>query len=117
MTVEHMNFDSNIPIYIQIADYIKNLIFRGVIESGERIPSVRELAKELGANPNTVQKAYSLLLKEGFLKTMRGIGYFVTDDEEFLQRKRKEALLSFVREVKERLKKSGFTLEEFKREL
>ncbi len=117
MTVKHMVFDNNLPIYLQIADYIKFLIYRGELAPGARVPSVREMAKMLGANPNTVQKAYALLLKEGFLNTKRGIGYFVTPDEGFLQKKKKEDLLNFVKEVRDKLEKLGFTAEEFKKEL
>lgn len=117
MTVERMVFDNNLPIYLQIADYIKFLIYRGELAAGARVPSVREMAKFLGANPNTVQKAYTLLLKEGFLNTKRGIGYFVTSDEGFLQKKKREDLLNFVKEVRDKLEKLGFTVEEFKKEL
>ncbi len=117
MTVEGINFDSNIPIYLQIAEYVRFRVFKGILKAGERIPSVRELALMLGANPNTVQKAYMFLLQEGLLKNKRGIGYFVTEDRKFIEKKRREALLNFVKEVKGRLEKCGFSLEEFKREL
>lgn len=56
-----MNFDSNMPIYLQIMDEIKRWIVTDVYQPSQKIPSVRELAVEFGVNPNTVQRALSEL--------------------------------------------------------
>ncbi len=66
----------------QIVDQIKELIVTGVMEPGEKMPSVRDLAGELTVNPNTVQKAYRLLEQQGFLYTAQGRGTFAADPEE-----------------------------------
>ena len=66
----------------QITDNMRELILSGVLRKGERIPSVREMAKTLTVNPNTVQKAYRTLEELGYIYTSRGRGTFVTDAEE-----------------------------------
>ena len=75
-----MRFESNRSIYEQIVDYIKNQILVGHWSPGDRLPSVRELAVELGVNPNTVQRSYTLLQSEMVVFNQRGVGYFVADD-------------------------------------
>ncbi len=75
-----MDFQNQKAIYLQIADYICELILLKKWTSGEKILSVRELAIDLGVNPNTVMRTYSFLEEKGVIATQRGIGYFVTDD-------------------------------------
>ena len=74
-----MQFSQPKGIYLQIADQIRERILRGDWEAGERIPSIRELAVELGVNPNTVTKSYQTLLDRGIVTNQRGRGYFVSD--------------------------------------
>ena len=68
---------SAVPVYRQIVDQIKYQIAGGTLASGERLPSVRELARQLPANQNTVLKAYELLEREGLLDRRQGDGTFV----------------------------------------
>ena len=75
-----MGFSEPKGIYLQIADQIRERILRGEWKAGERIPSVRELAVELGVNPNTVTKSYQKLLERELISTRRGRGYFVNED-------------------------------------
>ncbi|QSQ08183.1 HTH-type transcriptional repressor YtrA [Koleobacter methoxysyntrophicus] len=70
--------DSPVPIYIQIKQQIKKAAAGGVFKPGEKLPSVRELARELTVNPNTVSKAYQELENEGVIIKERGIGMFVS---------------------------------------
>ncbi|MFV0558975.1 MAG: GntR family transcriptional regulator [Enterococcus sp.] len=65
------------PYYEQLVLGIKEEISLGVLSAGERLPSVREMAKELLMNPNTVSKAYKLLEAEQVLVTVKGKGTFV----------------------------------------
>ena len=74
-----MEFSEPRGIYLQIADQIRDRILQGEWQSGERIPSIRELAIELGVNPNTVTKSYQALLDWGIVANQRGRGYFVSD--------------------------------------
>ena len=71
---------SRTPIYEQIIDSIKELVVKGVLIPGERLPSVRDMAKEMTLNPNTVQKAYQELERQGIISTLRGKGTFISED-------------------------------------
>ena len=80
-----MQFDDNKPIYIQIVDYFKYKIIRQELKSSDKIPSVRETAKELNVNPNTVQRAYAELESCGITMGKRGLGSFVDVDDDKLK--------------------------------
>ena len=67
------------PIYEQIRDKYKELISLGALEKDEQMPSVRSLAVDLSINPNTIQRAYAELEREGFLYVVKGRGNFVAD--------------------------------------
>ena len=66
------------PIYVQIKEGLCRLILSGALQTGERLPSVRELAGQLAINPNTIQRAYRELEHEGFIYSMAGKGSFVS---------------------------------------
>lgn len=74
------NFDPNRPIYAQLTERLRLRIASGEYPPGEKLPAVRELAAEAGANPNTVQRAFSDLEREGLIYTQRTSGRFVTED-------------------------------------
>ena len=65
------------PIYEQLINKIKELIFSGILAPDEQLPSVRELASQLTINPNTIQKAYKELENMGYIYSARGRGNFV----------------------------------------
>ena len=70
---------SAVPIYRQIVDQIGYQIANGTLRSGDRLPSVRELAKRLPVNQNTVLKAYVLLEEDGLISRIQGDGTFVAN--------------------------------------
>jgi GntR family transcriptional regulator len=70
---------SPLPIYEQLVAQIIRSIARGLLRSGEQMPSVRELASTLLVNPNTVSRAYQELESRNFIVTMRGKGSFISD--------------------------------------
>ena len=74
-----MEFSEPRSIFLQIADQIRDRVLEGEWAAGERIPSIRELAFELGVNPNTVTRSYQALLDWGIVVNQRGRGYFVSD--------------------------------------
>ncbi|WP_050637751.1 GntR family transcriptional regulator [Candidatus Stoquefichus sp. SB1] len=74
------NFNANAPIYLQVVEDIKIKIMNGTLRPGDKISSVRELALELEVNPNTIQRAFSELEREGFIRTERAVGRFVADN-------------------------------------
>lgn len=65
------------PIYIQICDSVREQILTGILQEGDRLPSVRELAVELTINPNTIQRAYRQLEADGWIASVPGKGSFV----------------------------------------
>ncbi len=67
------------PVYEQIAEYYEKLILNGVMPEGEQMPSVRQVAQQESVNPNTVQKAFAALERDGYIYTVRGRGSFVAD--------------------------------------
>lgn len=67
------------PIYEQIIDKYTQLICRGVLKPNEQLPSVRSLAIELSINPNTIQRAYGDMEREGYIYSIKGKGNFVAD--------------------------------------
>lgn len=73
-----INPDSHVPIYQQIVDHIRRSVAAGAYRPGEPIPSLRRLALDLVVNPNTVQRAYEQLEREGLIEARRGLGMFVT---------------------------------------
>lgn len=86
------------PIYEQIVSGLKQLIITGVFKGDEKIPSVRELGRRLTINPNTIQKAYRELERQGYIYTVVGKGNFVSP-------RMIEQDLMKINEIKERVKK------------
>lgn len=114
-----MEFENNQSIYIQIADTLSDKIINGEYNPGEKIPSVRELASEVGVNPNTIMRTYTELQSKGIIENKRGIGYFVTPMAfELVMQERKniffeKILPQFIKEASQ----LGITSEELKKHL
>ena len=66
-------------IYEQVVDRLSDLMLIGALEPGDKLPSVRSLAVELSINPNTIQKAYIELERQGYVYSVKGVGSFVAD--------------------------------------
>ena len=99
---------SSTPIFRQIADQLRQAIDVNVYRPGEMLPSLRAMAVEICVNPNTVQRAYEALEREGIVKTRRGAGVFVSaTDRDHLnaaeQRLSKQFSTAIRQGVKERL--------------
>ena len=87
-----IDYQSKLPLYEQIAGRFQALILKGALPPGSRMPSVRSLAMELSINPNTIQKAFSLLETQGYIYPVKGRGNFVADTAA-LAEKEKQLLL------------------------
>ena len=74
-----LDMKSNKSVYEQVIDNIKELVMTGVLPEGSKLPSVRELSRQLTINPNTVQKAFKELERDGFIYTVSGRGTFVAN--------------------------------------
>ncbi len=77
-----LDLKSRKSIYEQVMDQLKEQIMTGQMSTGEKLPSVRELSKSITVNPNTVQKAYRELERQGYVYTTSGVGTFVADRSE-----------------------------------
>jgi GntR family transcriptional regulator len=74
-----INPSSHVPIYLQIAAEIRSAVAAEVYRPGEALPSLRNMAIEIQVNPNTVQRAYDELVRDGLIYAQRGKGLFVSD--------------------------------------
>ena len=83
------------PIYEQVKDGLRRLMVTGVIQEGEKLPSVRTMASSLAINPNTIQRAYEALEAEGYLWSVPGKGSFAAPHTGVDQGRKKELLQVF----------------------
>lgn len=72
-----MTLNNSSPIFIQIKDYYISLINKGILKEDDALPSVREVALFFKVNPNTVQRAFTLLVDEGYVQNIPKKGFFV----------------------------------------
>ena len=84
-----LDYQDRRPLYEQVTEKFRTLIYQGVLPADSRIPSVRQLAMELSINPNTIQRAYMTLEQEGLIYPVKGKGNFVADTQK-IQEKSKE---------------------------
>ncbi len=87
-----IDYKSGLPIYEQIYRNVVRLAYAGAFEENGQLPSVRMVAEELGINPNTVQKAYALLERDGIIHSLPGKGSFLADRQDTIKKQREEAL-------------------------
>ena len=107
-----IDFDSNLPIYIQVMDYIKKEIVSGRLKPGDRVDSVRDLALHFGVNPNTVQRSLSELEREGLLKSERTAGRFISENEELIGLVREQMATSCIGRYVKEMENLGYEGEE-----
>lgn len=97
----NINFRDPRPIYEQVRDSFRQLILSGVLPPAYKMPSVRELAAQLAINPNTIQRAYRELEKEGYICSVPGRGSFVCKTDSAVEARKKELLEKLQGLVKE----------------
>ena len=105
-------FDNERPIYVQLVEKLRIEIVSGKLKSGERMPSVRELALTTKVNPNTMQKALAELENEGLIYTERTNGKFVTDNKELIEKIKRKLAEEKVNNYIKDMKNIGITYEE-----
>ena len=108
----HLDYRDSRPIYQQVKDNLRRMMVTGVLNAGDKLPSVRALAGQLSINPNTIQRAYAELEAEGYVVSVTGKGNFVAEGDTQNQARRQE-LLAKMRPMMEELKALGMTAEEF----
>ena len=84
------------PVYVQVIQHFKEQIAKGYFESGQEIPSRRELANQLKINPNTAQRAYKEMEEQGLISTEGNLPSRITKDEQVLKMVREELILEAV---------------------
>lgn len=102
-----MQFKDNVPIYLQIKEFVYRQLVTGAWPPGEKLPSIRELAVKLSVNTNTAQRAMSELIDEGAIKTQRGLGNFVTEDTELIAGLKRHLVESQLAEFVKMLRQLG----------
>ena len=112
----HLDYRDARPIYTQIMDGIREQIATGILQPGEKLPSVRELAATLTINPNTIQRSYRLLEMEGWIATVPGKGCFVCSNLS-TQEREKERLMKNFDEAVAALEALGVTRQELAQRL
>ena len=103
-------FQDHLPIYAQLMDTLKRRIVTGRYLPGEKLPSVRELAAEAGINPNTVQRAFSELEREGLIYTQRATGKDVTENEADIKSAREALARTQVADFLRAMQSLGFSV-------
>ena len=100
------------PIYEQIVQEVKSLVMTGKLLPHEQVLSVRKAAKELGVNPNTVQKSYAILEREGILYSVTGKGDFVADNAARIKEMKKQEIRDMFRQVTREARDYGLWIDE-----
>lgn len=95
MGLIQLNYRDAKPIYEQIKEGLKHLLISRAIKTGEKLPSVRELAASLAINPNTIQRAYKELENEGYIYTVSGKGTFAAEQDDVVNIRKEELFLEF----------------------
>ena len=106
-----LDYQDRRPIYEQITEKFRTLIYQGALPAGSRLPSVRQLAMELSINPNTIQRAYMTLEQERLIYPVKGKGNFVAETQQ-IQEKSKEDFRKEFLELVRRGINTGMTEEE-----
>ncbi len=102
---------SRVPVYEQIIDQIESFVLKGILTADTQIPSVRNLSVTLSINPNTIQKAYSELDRNGIIYSVPGRGCFITKDAKKILSEQKKGKISSLTELLGELKLAGVTKE------
>lgn len=114
MIMINLDYQNRSPIYEQIVTTIENYVALGILKPKEQIPSIRELASNLGINPNTVKKAYDILETKEIINTISTKGTFISDKtNEVLETKKIEEIKKLNKQI-DTLLNLGITNQEIK---
>lgn len=96
-----LDYSDSRPIYEQIVEKYKLLILKGVLAADEQMPSVRNLAMDISTNPNTVQKAFAELERQGFIYSVKGRGNFVAKNPALLDERKRQIAMQIAEKMRE----------------
>lgn len=100
---------SDRPVFIQIMEKLKRDIVTGIYQPGDKLPSVRDLASEAAVNPNTMQRAFSELEREGLVYTQRTNGRFITEDIVMVNQLKEQMALDAISQFLNTMQQLGFS--------
>ncbi len=109
-----LDYKDRRPIYEQVTERLSELMLHGILVENEALPSVRSLAMDLSINPNTIQRAYAELERQGYIYTVKGKGSFVAENSSMRENRKKELLIQ-VSEIIDEAIRLGITDEEIKK--
>lgn len=103
-----MEYNNNLPIYLQIIDHIKTSIATGKILPGDKLPSTRQLALDYNVNPNTASRVYKEMEAQEMVYTKRGMGTYVNDSPEIVEQMKSQLAGRLLEEFIDGMVKLGY---------
>ena len=108
----NLDYQSRVPIYEQIINEIERYVALGILKPKEQIPSIRELASQLGINPNTVRKAYSEMESRGIIITISTKGTFISEKTDVIIKNKIDKIFIDINKLTAELEKLGLSKNE-----
>lgn len=108
----NLDYQSRMPIYEQIVQAIERYVALEILKPEQQIPSIRDMATELGINPNTVKKAYSVLEQKGVIVTLSTKGTFIANKTDDVLKNTIESKINSIKKIINELEKYGVSKEE-----
>jgi len=102
-------FQSNMPIYLQLVDSFKHRIVSGDLKAGSKLDSVRDLAISFEVNPNTMQRALAELERDGLVYADRTVGRFITENKELIGKMREAVAQEIIGQFIQQMKSLGYS--------
>ena len=108
----NLDYQSRIPIYEQIVNNIEKYVAVGILREKSQIPSIRELANNLGINPNTVKKAYDILENKGVIMTISTKGTFISNNTKMVLENKIDKEINLIKDKTRELENMGISKKE-----
>lgn len=108
----NLDYQSRIPIYEQIVNNIEKYVAVGILREKSQIPSIRELANNLGINPNTVKKAYDILENKGVIMTISTKGTFISNNTKMVLENKIDNEINLIKDKIRELENMGISKKE-----
>ena len=108
----NLDYQSRIPIYEQIVNNIEKYVAVGILREKSQIPSIRELANNLGINPNTVKKAYDILENKGVIMTISTKGTFTSNNTKMVLENKIDNEINLIKDKIRELENMGISKKE-----
>ena len=102
-------FQSNVPIYLQLVNNFKHRIVSGDLKAGSKLESVRDLAISFEVNPNTMQRALAELERDGLVYADRTVGRFITENKELIIKMKESVAQEIISQFIQEMKSLGYT--------